>query len=287
MYANEDKATKYPTFGYMLLDSLQQGDNDGDLADGDVQFQFFPRWTQIYPEYLSDPNVTICPSDAGNGLRDVNDTNCVAYSPSAQDAGLVPEGCIDGVNDSYNYVGFLFDKADDPDPTVDLGTTDIQNQWAPLGIDFTGVQTHIQGAAAFWNAQETALDLATMATNPLVAMNAFDDDQDVTPGDNPLCTVAVCGNGNSNTVFRLREGVERFLITDINNPGASAKAQSEIAVLWDALSTIVANYNHLPGGSNVLYLDGHVEFLRYPDDVFPVNPYTANFSGGFQAASGA
>ena len=35
------------------------------------------------------------------------------------------------------------------------------------------------------------------------------------------------------TVYRLREGIERFLITDINNPAASTQAQSEIVVMWD------------------------------------------------------
>lgn len=33
------------------------------------------------------------------------------------------------------------------------------------------------------------------------------------------------GNANSNTLYRLREGIERFLITDINNPGAGVSAQ--------------------------------------------------------------
>ncbi|HQH68437.1 MAG TPA: hypothetical protein PK166_08570, partial [Candidatus Hydrogenedentes bacterium] len=28
---------------------------------------------------------------------------------------------------------------------------------------------------------------------------------------------------------------------------------------------------HVPGGSNVLFMDGHVEFIRYPDNRCPVN----------------
>ena len=34
-------------------------------------------------------------------------------------------------------------------------------------------------------------------------------------------------------IYALREGVERWLITDVNNPGGSARAQSTIAVMWD------------------------------------------------------
>lgn len=82
------------------------------------------------------------------------------------------------------------------------------------------------------------------------------------------------------TIYRTREGVERFYITDINNPAASATAQSTIAVQldsWaptidpragfigtypDGVKTLTA-FNHLPGGANVLYMDGHVEFVRY------------------------
>lgn len=77
------------------------------------------------------------------------------------------------------------------------------------------------------------------------------------------------------TMYRLREGIERFFITDINNPAASAKAQSEIAVLWDLIwppqmEGAQGQFNHIPGGANVLWMDGHVEFIKYPDK-FPID----------------
>lgn len=62
------------------------------------------------------------------------------------------------------------------------------------------------------------------------------------------------------TLYRLREGVERFFITDINNPASGALAQSTIPIV------IERPYNHIPNGGNVLYLDGHVEFRRFPSD---------------------
>ena len=71
------------------------------------------------------------------------------------------------------------------------------------------------------------------------------------------------------TVYRLREGIERFFISDINNPAASAQAQSDIAVMYDQVGTAVEDYNHVPGGGNVLFMDGHVKFLRYPSE-YPV-----------------
>ncbi len=91
------------------------------------------------------------------------------------------------------------------------------------------------------------------------------------------------GNGRGNTIFRLREGIERFLITDINNPGATARAQSNLPIMWDTVTTGVAggvDFNHVPGGANVLFLDGHVDFFKYPG-VFPVTETFASLSSQF------
>ena len=40
-------------------------------------------------------------------------------------------------------------------------------------------------------------------------------------------------------------------------------AQSEIFVMFDFVTTTVERFNHVPGGSNFLFLDGHVEFARF------------------------
>ena len=58
------------------------------------------------------------------------------------------------------------------------------------------------------------------------------------------------------------------MVTDINNPSGGAQAQSVIAVMWDQVAEEASHFNHVPGGSNVLYMDGHVEFVRYPGE-FP------------------
>ncbi|MCK5862757.1 MAG: hypothetical protein KAH38_09745, partial [Candidatus Hydrogenedentes bacterium] len=86
-------------------------------------------------------------------------------------------------------------------------------------------------------------------------------------GDIPITNHSVLGDF---TIYRLREGVERFFITDINNPGASARSQSNISVQYDIATSTTSDFNHIPGGSNVLFMDGHVKFLRYPTE-HPVN----------------
>lgn len=65
-------------------------------------------------------------------------------------------------------------------------------------------------------------------------------------------------------VHRLREGIERFLITDINNPGASALQQSTIPVMFETMDP-----DNPKPGYNVLYMDGHVEYVLYGEK-FPI-----------------
>ena len=60
-------------------------------------------------------------------------------------------------------------------------------------------------------------------------------------------------------------------MTDINNPAASAKGQSTLPVMWDKISTKPTGgvgFNHIPGGCNTLYLDGHVQFVTL-GETFP------------------
>lgn len=47
---------------------------------------------------------------------------------------------------------------------------------------------------------------------------------------------------------------------------------SKIPVFWDRSTAEPAYFNHIPGGSNVLFTDGSVEFLKYPDFAEPCLP---------------
>jgi len=90
------------------------------------------------------------------------------------------------------------------------------------------------------------------------------------------------GAGGGNTIFRLRQGIERFFIKDINNAARSAVSASSIPVMWDPVSNLrQEDTNHIPAGGNILYLDNHVEFVRYPDRRRRV-PYTPLFVDIFE-----
>jgi prepilin-type processing-associated H-X9-DG protein len=45
--------------------------------------------------------------------------------------------------------------------------------------------------------------------------------------------------------------------------------------MWDHISTNVKDFSHVPGGGNVVYLDGHAGFLTYPGDRFPMTEDSA------------
>jgi len=94
----------------------------------------------------------------------------------------------------------------------------------------------------------------------------------------------IVGPLSGRTIYRIREGIERFFITDINNSGGSAKSQSDVVMMFDTISSIPENFNHIPGGSNVLYLDGHVQFRKYPGR-FPVSKDFATIAAFFTGSS--
>ncbi len=97
---------------------------------------------------------------------------------------------------------------------------------------------------------------------------------------------AMRGNAGGKILYRVREGIERFMITDINNPAGSATSQSSIPLGIDSIAQAegstnrIPRFNHVPGGCNVLFMDGHVEWIKYVhgnDEVgrFPVTTPTA------------
>ena len=57
-------------------------------------------------------------------------------------------------------------------------------------------------------------------------------------------------------LLRLREGIERHYIDDMSDPAAAASIQSQIPVMFEREPF------HITPGINVLFMDGHVEFVK-------------------------
>jgi len=217
---------------------------------GDDDDIFFANPKDIYPEYLTDWNVILCPSDPAG---DIDELNIIGPEQGCQFAGLPTDA-----DESYIYLGFLIDGADGTDPTVTPpnlgnGTPAVPTQLLELFLSLAG-----DGAVAGPRPYTPAA--------AQTAINALKNNVDVAAG---------AGNNSGDLVARLKEGIERFLITDINDPTRTSQAQSSIATQWDLVNTLpsgAGQMNHVPGGGNVLFLDGHVEFFKYdPAGKFPIN----------------
>jgi prepilin-type N-terminal cleavage/methylation domain-containing protein/prepilin-type processing-associated H-X9-DG protein len=239
MYSNESKGERYPR-----ILARADGAVDCDASvDPNNRFWFAvpgPNVPDIYPEYLTDPNIVFCPSDPDDAPGD-------AVNPQTGE-NMFGIACMEEsmgqqmVDSSYFYLSYVFDQAD---------YDDLPNGQLAIFGDIEGPPQIVESLVA------ALLPFIPLAPPQQSDVEALD-------GDLQTTTLGLGNGGNGTSVYRLREGIERFLITDINNPAASAQAQSEVWIMGDGVAAgAVDKFNHIPGGSNVLYMDGHVNFLRY------------------------
>ncbi len=228
MYANESRGEMYP----MLKPFRAAGDNTCTRHNVADHWMFWGD--SVYPEYLSDINVLVCPSDE-DGYRAAEGR----WNYDGDPQNPIQPCRFDDL--SYVYYGWALTKDLLLQPGVDENVFPDQVPDALAIYNMAFLEAIGETFDAGWNAEQR--------------VRRYDGDISMDDGQ---------------TIYRLREGIERFFITDINNPAAGAMAQSELAVLHDIVSTVVSNFNHIPGGGNVLFMDGHVEFIRYPG-TFPVS----------------
>ncbi len=272
MYANESKGQSFPplqTGPGKAPGTTGSGTDDlGDFAVG-------PKVSCLYPEYWTDPAIIVCPSDAefDHHMERVIPGRIYA-------AGIADRP--DEADASYVYLGYMIDRIG---PTAD-------HSWnAPLSTVAGPLAALLPPEIPSSVPVPIQLTVAVAVLYTDIAIKGAgitSEDVNIATGTAQTLGIAQPGFGNAggNVVYHLREGIERFLITDINNPAASAKAQSEVWIMGDALGTggSTSWFNHVPGGCNMLYLDGHVSFIRYPGEP-PVCESIANVLGFVSALS--
>ena len=227
----------------------------------------------LFPEYLNDANIVICPSD-GEGGEKIDRDKCIATgcgffkqvsttwaadtnaktppnikaAASARIADGTKGWWLRTQNYSYSYRGRLVNPA----WTVDL--------------------SDLQAIALCMDGNDADMNDAGLGTSGGCDWGSMGDD----------VSFDLPSTGNEITLMWLRDGISRYLITDLQNPASSARAESEVPVYWDCTrggqwadpmaappnsfvkdpSQYGGQVNHIPGGGNVLYMDGHVEFVR-------------------------
>lgn len=262
LYSNESKGERFP---------------DGeDLATYAGHYWLGINAAQIYPEYWTDPALARCPSDASGdnvassyGLEADFPRQIERIKNSTTGTQAAKQACINlklGAPISYLYNHYAVRSQS---AIVDYTYGQF---YADLGVPGAGCSGPI--TATFY--PTSAVDSSCQYTYEIRCAGAAVGSNTMQPGGYTYGGAPQLDDDGvtplSGNYQNLREGVERFFITDINNPAASAQAQSTLFVMWDGYGDGsdyrspsgggTLRFNHVPGGSNVLYMDGHVEYVR-------------------------
>lgn len=252
MYANESKGGLFPpTTGFVYT----VGGLDG---------------RALYPEYWTDYNIKYCPSASSERDKSIIDRLVKSPTPEEQAANCL--GLWLGWQANYFYCGWATQTYLDWMAVV-LGTfaANMSGGSLPPGAELPAAcnypESGVPGAFNFggYDYDLTPDNISAHGGNPAM----FAQFTSMTPA--------------VDTVYRMKEGIERFFITDINNPASSTVAQSTLVTMYDNwMGARVEDspghfqyfgntrvFNHVPGGCNVLYMDGHVEWIRWTTK-FPV-----------------
>ena len=242
IYSGENKE-KYP---HRQTIKYKGNTNDIGLSD-EMMFDGF----SMYPDYVDDYNVIWCPSwSASYDIVERYD-----FGKGNRNGVIEP---IEIGQEPYHFTGWLILE------DVNL----IGPLVGTVGTDSFGRHSE----SSLWNstpwgelAQENVDTLGRACDKDFTVSSAFVGTQ----------------AGGGNVFRRLKKGVERFLVTDINNPGDGEQSVSTTPLMWDHVSTNNIDFSHTPSGGNVLYLDGHVKFLKYPGTRFPMTPDSARTLGRY------
>ncbi len=264
MYANESKGERWP--------ALQAGSYADQSGEMQAVMDGGPNLFALYPEYLTDPAIMFCPSDAelGESIEYAHGDDgewCVGYA--AGHGGK----CARAVDASYMYVGWVLDQ-------VGCGYEQFPIDDIVSAFSSFLDASEVPPAGSTAPAQFVRGLLAKLAEPGIITALLNEDLSilaEVVDGD--MTGLNGYGNGGGDTIYRFREGIERFMITDINNAAAGAQAQSTVFVMLDQVSLIASGFNHVPGGSNVLFLDGHVDFIRYQNCPGGTAPVSSDIAG--------
>jgi prepilin-type N-terminal cleavage/methylation domain-containing protein/prepilin-type processing-associated H-X9-DG protein len=258
---------------------------------------------ELYPDYWNDISIAICPSDPR-----VNSTGYISpgedrpnfepgieedFAQQIQDVAGQDQDAVEACRNallsipvSYLYWGFATENV--------AQFVDAVIIWGAGEVRYNETNQHTPGSYRSWTPEEIRDVNCPDWSRPYnvgVDWGPYGDgdvsvDEFMEGRHHGMVTGAFLVEDLRASYPRIREGVERFFITDINNPASGSTGQSTLAVMWDAWAGTTQDgnrrvqsgemmFNHLPGGSNVLFMDGHVEFKRYNSGY----PVTSMYNG--------
>jgi prepilin-type processing-associated H-X9-DG protein len=286
MFANESQGERWPYSGIDITNTTSDFQTK--------RMNQYIGWWQVYPEYLTDMNL-LCPSAGRYSLFQQTDLSSARNVLAGCDPTVVALSIADNDKDnpcwgkngvdlgsplmmpgwpargrSYNGCDVTPDTCT-PQPHTDLATigwTDVRsyryyNYLIPSALMNDNLEDFYSIASTFRRSVIGASDMGGLnvgAETATMWRNKAGGQTFALP------------SGATFTQLLLREGIERFAITDINNPAGSANAQSSTVVMLDESRAYdagggglgnSARYNHVPGGMNILFMDGHVEFGKH------------------------
>jgi prepilin-type N-terminal cleavage/methylation domain-containing protein/prepilin-type processing-associated H-X9-DG protein len=265
MYAGESRGERFPE-----LQRILPGFNF-DLLGFAIE--------QVYPEYLTDQNIMVCPSDSGADSSAWGRFALEMSTGMEQIQQQIAQGTATGdcllahLSFPRSYVYFGYAMTHGSTARITWKSVEAVRKTQRDNNTFTTLNLGPACAYNLADFEDGGFPGVFRVTAPYPDYDAtVESASDRYVGFNG--TVGIVG---PDTIYTLREGVERFLITDINNPAAGMEAQSTIPVMcdtWgvtkkrsdaidDSTSLAVETFNHVPGGANVLFMDGHVVFQRY------------------------
>jgi len=242
--------------------------------------------TQVFPDYMTELDVLICPSAIS--LRDTQrdlyfqdvtfseqNIDPKLYSDRSNEValarlqGLRPDpACI--TSDFYTYLPYALETEENALFLWDIlnyymfiGETNFMNQNLVLRED--SVETNESRQEQVGEDPDDRF-LDTSNERPVdVPGDTFGDrrgfEWESRYGHAP---------GGGDTWFRTSQNVGKIFVRDINDAGSDYVNDGRIPVLFETpgMGGFV-RFPHLPIGGNVLYLDGHVEFQKYRETTTP------------------
>jgi prepilin-type processing-associated H-X9-DG protein len=196
----------------------------------DTKNNFIFNANLLYPEYLSDHMVAVCPADSRVDPEAV--FRLISDHPNdGTPKGNIHSDCF--TDDNYIYLGWLV--------VVDQ----FDNRMLMSG----------KGVEAFFDAYDK------------LSPDDHDSNVNVPEGRGFLD-----GDG----IYRLSCSFDIFLIGDINTTLPSMESGGGIVpFMWDRPYVDPSKFSHQPTGGNVLYMDGHVDFIKF-GKVFPMTETMAS-----------